>query len=123
MRTCTPLIVILICFLSMAQMCGSKEEVNPGEINTSCFTQESLKNVSWQKDQVAVFQQPKSGHLIVTVVYYNNEYFLALGNPALSSPASYIFDCSGNSIGKRGINYNDFWSGSKKVVTLLEGTY
>lgn len=118
-----PVIAILVSLLLSAQMCGSKEEVNPVEINTSCFTQESLKDVSWQKDQLTFFQQPKSGALRVVVNYYNNEYFLTYENPTVSSPMSYIFDCSGNSLGKRGINYNLFTSKSKEVVTLLEGKY
>lgn len=119
----TPIIAILIGFLLLAQMCDSKQEVNPVEINTSCFTQESLKNVSWQKDQLTFFQQPKSGALRVVVNYYNNEYFLTYENLTVSSPMSYIFDCSGNSLGKRGINYNIFISQSKDVVTLVEGKY
>jgi len=118
-----PAIAILVSFLVSAQMCTPKQELNPVEINTSCFTQESLKNVSWQKDQLTFFQQPKSGPLRVVVNYYNNEYFLTYENGYVSSPMSYIFDCSGNSLGKRGINYNVFTSGSKEVVTLLEGKY
>ncbi|AUD05982.1 hypothetical protein [Spirosoma pollinicola] len=118
-----PAIAILVSFLVSAQMCTSKQELNPVEINTSCFTQDSLKNVSWQKDQLTFFQQPKSGPLRVVVNYYNNEYFLTNENGYVSSPMSYIFDCSGNSLGKRGINYNVFTSGSKEVVTLLEGKY
>ena len=119
----TPIVALLTCFLSTAQTFGPRQDVNPVEINTSCFTQESLKNVAWQKDQLTYFQQPKSGPLRVVVNYYNNEYFLTYENGYVSSPISYIFDCSGNSLGKRGINYNLFISQLKEVVTLVEGKY
>jgi hypothetical protein len=123
MKTFSPIIAILIVFLTTAQTCGSRQEVDPNSGSGSCFSTESLTAVSWQKDQVAFFQQPKSGDLQVVTYAYKGEDFLSIGNAFVSSPASYIFDCSGVSIGKRGINYNTFMNEAKKGRVLLEGRY
>ena len=123
MRKFTPVIAILICFLSTAQMCGSKEEVSPEGISTSCFSKESLNTVAWQKDRLAAFQVPKSGHITAVTYSYKGEEFLYITNVAVSSPISYIFDCSGVSVGKRGVNYNTFMNEAKQGKILFEGDY
>ncbi|RZM18669.1 MAG: hypothetical protein EOO88_40110 [Pedobacter sp.] len=98
-------------------MCASKEEVSP-----SCFSKESLTTVDWQKEQVARFQVPKSGHLYVLTYSYKGEEFISILTAFVSSPSSNIFDCSGVSIGKRAIPYNDFMSEAKQGKILLETT-
>ncbi|WP_461140405.1 hypothetical protein [Spirosoma pomorum] len=123
MRSVSPIIAILITGLSTAQTCSSRQEVNPDSETNSCFSTESLTTVSWQKDQIAFFQQPKSGPLQVVTYGYKGEDFLMVSNAFVSSPASYIFDCSGVSIGKRGINYNTFMNEAKRGRVLLEGKY
>ncbi|MEZ0610480.1 hypothetical protein ACAW74_18345 [Fibrella sp. WM1] len=123
MRKISPIAVILIYVLSTAQMCSSKQDVSPEEIATSCFSNESLTSVSWQKDQLTAFQQPKSGPLTVVVYSYKNEHFLAFENGFDSGPASHIFDCSGVTLGKRAINYNEFYGNNKRIKILLEGKY
>lgn len=123
MRPFSPIIVILIACLSTALTCESKQDLKPDSGTNSCFSTESLTAVSWQKDQVAFFQQPKSGSLQVVTYAYRGEDFLMVSNAFVSSPASYIFDCSGVSIGKRGINYNTFMNEAIKGKVLLEGKY
>lgn len=123
MRKFTVVITVLICCISTAQMCGSKEEVNPESVTTSCFSKESLTNVAWQRDQLAIFQQPKSGHISAITYSYKGEEFLSIMNVAVSSPISYIFDCSGVSIGKRGVTYNAFMDEAKQGKVLFEGNY
>lgn len=114
---------MLAGFLSTAQTCGSKDDVSPEGASSSCFTAKSLTEVSWQKKQVDFFQQPKSGPLTVVTYTYKNEAFLAFENGFISSPMSYVFDCSGTTIAKRGINYNAFYSEAKRGNVLLEGRY
>ncbi len=117
------LIAILASFLSTAQMCSSKDDLSPEGVRLSCFSDKSLTDVSWQKDQLQFFQKPKSGPLKVVVYTYKNESFLAFENGFISSPMSYIFDCSGVTIIKRSINYNTFHSEAKQLKVLLEGSY
>lgn len=123
MKRFTPLVAILIGLLSTAETCHSKQDVSPEELATSCFSNESLTTVSWQKDQLAAFQQPRSGPLTVVIYAYKNEHFLAFENAFDSGPAGHIFDCSGVTLGKRAINYNEFYGSNKKVKVLLEGRY
>lgn len=123
MRRYTLAIVVFICLVSTAQTCGSKEEVSPESSSTSCFSKESLTTVTWQKDQLASWQRPKSGPLSVVVYSYKGENFLAFVNAFDNGPVSHIFDCSGITLGKRGINYNEFYSNNKEVKVLLEGIY
>lgn len=123
MRKYTPVIAVLICFLSTAQMCGSKEEVSPEGVSTTCFSEESMITVAWQKDQLTSWQRPKSGPLAVIVYSYKGENFLAFENGFDNGPASHIFDCSGTTLGQRAINYNEFYDNNKRIKVLLEGTY
>lgn len=123
MRKFTLTVAVLICFLSTAQMCGSKEEVSPEVVSTTCFSEESLTTVTWQKDELASWQRPKSGPLSVVVYSYRGEDFLAFVNAFDNGPLSHIFDCSGVTLGKRDINYNEFYNNNKEVKVLLEGTY
>ncbi|WP_046573375.1 hypothetical protein [Spirosoma radiotolerans] len=123
MKRSTLLIAILASFLSTAQMCGSKDDVSPEGVSSSCFSDKSLADVSWQKDQLQFFQKPKSGPLKVIVYTYKDESFLAFENGFISSPMSYVFDCSGATIAKRSINYNAFYSEAKQLKVLLEGSY
>lgn len=104
-------------------MCGTKEDVSPEGFSTSCFSKESLTTVAWQKDQLAFFQQPKSGMIRAVLYSYKNEDFLASESAWDNGLAGHIFDCSGTSLGKRGINYNEFYDINKKINVLVEGTY
>lgn len=123
MRKFIVIIAVLIVFLSTAQMCGSKEEVSPEGVSTSCFSEESLTTVAWQKDQLASWQRPKSGPLSVIVYSYKGENFLAFENGFDNGPSSHIFDCSGTTLGKRGIDYNEFYNNNKAIKVLVSGTY
>ncbi|HEV7351238.1 hypothetical protein [Telluribacter sp.] len=119
MRKRILLAAFLLTLISTAQQCG----IGPDRLRDGCFAGSPLETIPWAKDQLAGFQQPKSGPLRVVVYSYRNEQFLAFVNPILSSPMSYIFDCSGTSIAQRNINYNNFYDEAKKLKVLLEGTY
>ena len=93
MRTFTYLTAVIVCLLLTAETCGSKNDVNPEGTTESCFSQESLVTVAWQKEQLAFFQQPKSGGLAVVVYTYQNEDFLAFENGFDNGPISHLFDC------------------------------
>lgn len=123
MKKFTLLFALAIVFVSTAEQCGSKSDINPKGATTGCFANSPLENISWAKDQLISFQRPKSGPLRVVVFSYKNEDFLAFENGFISSPMSYIFDCSGVTIAKRGINYNTFYDKAKQRQVLLEGKY
>lgn len=124
MKVSTLLIMVLAIFLSSAERCSSREDVSPEKTTaTGCFSDAPLEKINWVKGQLAYFQRPKSGPLRVVVYSYKNEPFLAFENGFVSSPMSYIFDCSGATITKRGINYNAFYGEAKPVKVLLEGQY
>lgn len=114
---------LTIIVISTAEKCGSNSDVNPENATTGCFANSPLENISWAKDQLASFQRPKNGSLRVVVFSYENEDFLAFENGFISSPMSYIFDCSGITIAKRGINYNAFYNEANQKKLLLEGKY
>jgi hypothetical protein len=113
--------MLMASMLSTAETCKSEEDAGPE--STGCFSNAPLENIPWAKDQLQVFQRPRSGPLQVSIYIYRGENFLVFANPSLSSPMSYIFDCSGASIGQRGINYNVFMDSAKEVAIILEGKY
>lgn len=123
MKKSVLIFALAIIVISTAEKCGSSSDVNPENATTGCFANSPLENISWAKDQLAFFQQPKSGPLRVVVFSYKNEDFLAFEGGFVSSPMSYIFDCSGVTIVKRGINYNAFYDEAKQKQVLLEGKY
>jgi hypothetical protein len=96
---------------------------DPERPKPDCFADAPLETIPWAKDLLASFRQPRSGPLRVVVYAYRNEQFLAFENPVLSSPMSYIFDCSGTSIGQKNIHYNDFTREAKKLKVLHQGKY
>ena len=114
---------LAIIVISTAEKCGSDSDVNPESAATGCFANSPLENISWAKDQLAFFQRPKSGSLQVVIYSYKNEDFLAFENAFDSGPSGHIFDCSGVTLDKRGINYNEFFNNNKKVKVLLQGSY
>ena len=121
MKKLTLVIALIATILSSAETCTSQEDVGPE--STGCFSDAPLENIAWAKDQLQVFQRPRSGPLRVSVYIYRGENFLIFSNPSVSSPMSYIFDCSGANISQRGINYNVFMESAKEVAVLLEGNY
>ena len=114
---------LAIIVISTAEKCGSGSDVSPESATAGCFANSPLENISWAKDQLTSWQQPKSGPLQVIIYSYKNEDFLAFENGFDSGPSGHIFDCSGVTLGKRGINYNEFYSNNKKVKVLLQETY
>lgn len=123
MKKNTLALALAIVLISTAEKCGSKSDISPEDATTGCFANSPLDNISWAKDELTFFQQPKSGSLRVVVYSYKNEKFLAFENGFDNGPSSHIFDCSGITLGKRGINYNEFYNSNKKVKLLLEGKY
>lgn len=121
MKTFTLTFLLVVAILSSAETCTSREEVGPE--SAGCFSNAPLENIAWAKDQLQVFQRPRSGSLQVAVYSYEGEKFLVFSNGFVSCPACYIFDCSGTSIGKREINYNVFMNSAKEVAVLLEESY
>jgi hypothetical protein len=113
------LAAFLLTLISTAEQCG----IGPDRLRDGCFADAPLEKIPWAKDQLASFQQPRSGPLRVVVYSYRKEQFLAFENPVLSSPMSYIFDCSGTSIGQKNINYNVFYDEAKKLRVLHQGKY
>lgn len=123
MKKFTLVFALAIVLISTAEKCSSDFDLNPESATSGCFANSPLENISWAKDQLATFQTPKSGPLRVVVFSYRNEDFLAFEGAFMSSPMFYIFDCSGVTIAKRGINYNAFYDEAKEKRVLLEGTY
>ncbi|MDI9879104.1 hypothetical protein [Flectobacillus longus] len=89
----------------------------------TCFKKDPIAELPWLKTVVTQFQQPKSGPLKVVLYVYKSEYYIAVNNPLVSSPGSYIFNCKGESIGKLNISYNQFTADALTEKVLLEGTY
>ena len=106
--------------LSTAETCKSEEDAGPE--STGCFSDAPLENIPWAKDQLQIFQRPKSGPLRVAVYDYKGEKFMAFANAFVSCPMCYIFDCSGATITKRGIHYNAFMDEAVEVGVLLPWT-
>ena len=123
MKKRTLAFAISIILISTAEMCGSDSDVNPEDGTTGCFANSPLENISWAKDQLAFFQKPKSGPLKVVIYSYKSENFLAFENVFDNGPINHIYDCSGVTLGKRGINYNDFYNKNKLVKVLLKEAY
>ncbi|NID09545.1 hypothetical protein [Fibrivirga algicola] len=118
MRKFISVIAVLVGFLSTVQMCRSKENVSSAMINSSCFTEESLKNITWQNHKLDFFQQHYEESIEITVRYYDNDYFLVVENKNSSSFEDIltIFDCSGNLIDIGGVDdHIRFHDHSKKV--------
>ncbi|GAB3177917.1 hypothetical protein [Telluribacter humicola] len=113
------LAALLLTLISTAEQCG----IGPDRLRDGCFADAPLETIPWAKNQLASFQQPKSGPLRVVVYSYRNEQFLAFENAFISSPMSYIFDCSGTSIAQRNINYNGFYDEVKTLKVLIRDTY
>lgn len=118
----TLVIALVAILISSTVRCGSRRDVSP-LYSAGCFSDDPLEKISWAKDQLQSFQRPRSGPLRVVIYDYKKERFLAFENVFLASPGGYIFDCSGVSIGKRGIHYNTFTDEAKAIQLLLEGTY
>ena len=110
-----------LCLIISTASC-SKDGATEMPANT-CFQKDALSELPWLKTVVTQFQQPKSGPLKVVLYTYKSEYYIGVNNPLVSSPGSYIYNCSGESIGKLNINYNQFTTEAHAERVLLEGTY
>ena len=116
------LILVSSCLFSLSSC--EQAELKTDEIKSDgCFSKASLENTPWAKDQLTQFQRPKSGSLKVAVYFYKNEQYLVFTNGFVSSPASYIFNCSGVNIPNLKIGYNQFMDQAKEVEVLLDETY
>lgn len=120
MKRCTLLAALSAVFLVTALGCEADKKLDPDK---GCFSNSPLKTISWAQDQLASFQRPKSGPLRVVIYSYKKEYYLAFENPVLSSPMSYVFDCSGQNIAQKGIRYNDFTTDAQVLKVLLDEKY
>lgn len=114
--------LLVIGFLLIGESC-TQTDIREYEEVESCFTKESLETVSWIKDELVWFQQPKQGSLRVAVYRFRGQDFLAFENPALSSPMSYIFNCDGKTIGEVNIHYTEFYGANQLMTVLLEAKY
>ncbi len=114
---------LFVCLLAGGASCTQTELVDSEGNSKNCFSKSSLEDTPWVKKQLQSFQQPKSGPLRVITALFRNEYFIVFSNAAISSPISYVFDCSGNMIGKRVENTNEFFDNAKIVEVLLEENY
>jgi hypothetical protein len=101
----------------------TQTEIEENEGSQPCFTKESLKTMSWVKDELAWFQQPKMSFLRVAVYRYRTEYYLAFENPTLSGPSGHIFNCAGQDLGVLGIGYNEFYDNVELMAVLLNEEY
>lgn len=120
MRKFISAIAIVSVILSSAATCNSRGDITPeNTANAGCFADAPLEKISWAKDQLQYFQKSKSGPLRVVVYEYKRENFLAFENAFVSSPMSYIFDCSGLNISQRDIHYNLFMDNAKEVKTVF----
>ena len=87
--------------------------------NSNCFTNDPINEYSWLNDAVTFYTQPKSGETAVSVYLFKNNYYVAVENPSMNSPASFIFNCSGTTIGELNISYNAFMDSAKRVTVLM----
>lgn len=101
----------------------TEAEIKEYEAAEPCFTKESLETVSWIKDELAWFQQPKMGSLRVAVYRYKSDYYLAFENSFLNGPVSHIFNCEGQNLGHLQIHYNDFYDNGDLMAVLLTDRY
>lgn len=118
------LVIILVFSCLFSLLSCEQAEPKADEIKSEgCFSKASLENTPWAKDQMTQFQRPKSGSLRVAVYSYKDEQYLVFTNGFVSSPASYIFNCSGVNLPALKIGYNQFMDHAKVVEVLLEATY
>lgn len=113
----------LVFFFSCEQASLKADDVKDEPTTSGCFSKASLQDTPWVKDQLTKFQRPRSGPLRVVIYSYQAREFLAFENPSLSSPASYIYNCSGAKIPDLNINYNAFYDQAKEIEVLLEENY
>lgn len=113
---------VVIAFLLIGGSC-TETEIKEYEATEPCFTKESLETVSWIRNELAWFQQPKMSFLGVVVYRYRGEYYLAFENPTLSGPASHIFNCAGQNLGDLRIQYNEFYDHAELMAILLHEKY
>lgn len=120
MKRSTLLAAMSAVFLCTAISCDADKKLAPDQ---GCFAHAPLETISWAQDQLAYFQRPKSGPLRVVIYSYKKESYLAFENGFVSSPMSYIFDCSGQNIAQLGIRYNDFTADAQVLKILLDEKY
>lgn len=84
----------------------------------SCFTEESVKTISWLRPILDNFEKPKGGGYRLVLRMYRGEYFIVIGNPLVSSPMSYIFNCEGKTISDLGIRYDEFYDNAEFLAVL-----
>jgi hypothetical protein len=109
-----------VFFLSCEQASLKTDDIKDEPTMIKCFSKASLQDTPWVRDQLVLFRRPKSGSLRVVVFSYQNEQYLAFGNGFVSSPASYVFNCSGVNLPTLKIGYNQFSDQAKEVEVLLE---
>lgn len=93
------------------------------EISSRCYSDNPVTEFPWFNAVVKKFQQPGSGPLTVASYKYKGEAFLVISNPAVSSPASYIYTCSGQNIAQLGIHYNAFTDDAKLIEVFIDEKY
>ena len=86
----------------------------------SCFTEESVKTIPWLTPILDNFEKPKGGGYRLVLRMYRGEYFVVIGNPLVSSPMSYIFNCEGKTISDLGIGYDEFYDNAEFVALLTD---
>lgn len=84
----------------------------------SCFTEESVKTISWLRPILDNFEKPRGGGYRLVLRMYRGEYFIVIGNPLVSSPMSYIFNCEGKTISDLGIGYDEFYDNAEFLAVL-----
>ncbi len=113
----------LASLLLIFSMNACTEDTSNALPTNPCFQNDAIAELPWLKNVVSDFQKPKSGSLEVILYVYKNQYFIGLLNPSVSSPASYIYNCNGDSISKLNIGYNQFMAEARTIEVLLKGNY
>ena len=109
------LILIPLIFVLCLTSCTPNDNVS-----AACYQGDPVDELPWLKTLVEKFRQPKSGPFILSLNEYKGEAFFVLGNPTLSCPMCYIFNCEGKTIGQLGISYNEFNKERRKIRILLQ---
>ena len=102
-----------ITLLYWAMSC-TKQEVAP------CYNKDPIKELAWMPDIIQHFKSGFKNSTWVTLYYYQNQYFFAFENAAVSGPSGYIYNCSGVNLDKLVINYNEFYNKAKKVKIIMK---
>lgn len=111
-------IFLYITLLVWVTSCAKQEAIDSEA--TPCYLNDPLKELVWMPDIVQYFKSSFKNVTTVTLYRYKNQQFFAFENAFVSGPVGYIYNCSGESLPKLGISYNEFYNSAKEVKVIFE---